>query len=74
MALVFARPDIAEAALSSDEPVPDEAGWMGLLTMEDCIEELLQEPIMDEMDAAGRWRASQDQIDQETENDYQRMV
>lgn len=75
MALVFARPDIAESALSSDEPVPDEAGWMGLLTMEDCIEELLQEPIMDEMDAAGRWRASQD-IDQEggNEGDYQRMV
>ena len=60
MALVFARPDIAEAALSNDEPVPDEAGWMGILTMEDCIEELLQEPIMDEMDAAGRQGGSQD--------------
>lgn len=75
MALVFARPDIAEAALSSDEHVPDEAGWMGILTMEDCIEELLQEPIMDEMDAAGRQRGSED-TEETTESDgvYYRLV
>ena len=75
MALVFARPDIAEAALSSDEPVPDEARWMGILTMEDCIEELRKEPIMDEMDAAGRQRGSHD-AEEATESDgaYYRLV
>ena len=66
MALVCAQPDIAEKALSNDEAVPDEAGWIGILTMEDCIEQLLQEPIMDEMDAAGRLTEIQEDEDEIT--------
>ena len=64
MALVCAQPDIADKALANDEAVPNEAGWIGILTMEDCIEQLLQEPIMDEMDVAGRLTEIQEDEDE----------
>jgi metal transporter CNNM len=56
MAIVCARPDMANAALQTegDAPIPKEAGLMGIITMEDVLEALLQEQIYDEMDAAGR--------------------
>lgn len=54
MALVCARPHIADAALDKGEGVPIEAGLMGIITLEDVLEALLQEDILDEMDAAGR--------------------
>jgi metal transporter CNNM len=60
MAIVCAKPDLANEALqaadgSSDHhPIPLEAGVMGIITMEDVLEALLQEQIYDEMDAAGR--------------------
>ncbi|KAL7532843.1 hypothetical protein ACHAXR_004890 [Thalassiosira sp. AJA248-18] len=54
MALVCARPDVAHEALERDEAVPNDAGLMGIITLEDVLEALLQESILDEMDAAGR--------------------
>jgi CBS domain containing-hemolysin-like protein len=56
MAIVCARPDVANAALQADgdAPIPKAAGLMGIITMEDVLEALLQEQIYDEMDAAGR--------------------
>lgn len=44
LALVCARPHIAEAALAEpDGFVPEEAGLMGIITLEDVLEMLLQE-------------------------------
>jgi metal transporter CNNM len=56
MAIVCARPDMANEALQADgdQAIPLEAGVMGIITMEDVLEALLQEQIYDEMDAAGR--------------------
>jgi metal transporter CNNM len=56
MALVCAMPDIGNAALDKNEPIPQEAGLMGIITLEDVLESLLQEQIYDEMDVAGRLR------------------
>ena len=54
MALVCARPDIGNAALEEDKSLPDEAGLMGIITLEDVLEAILSAQILDEMDAAGR--------------------
>jgi metal transporter CNNM len=57
MAIVCSKPDMANEALQADggdQPIPLEAGVMGIITMEDVLETLLQEQIYDEMDAAGR--------------------
>ncbi|CAJ1964084.1 unnamed protein product [Cylindrotheca closterium] len=50
LALVCARPDIAENCLSSGEALSTHAGFMGVVSIEDVLEELLQETIADEFD------------------------
>ncbi|CAB9516827.1 DUF21 domain-containing protein [Seminavis robusta] len=54
MALVCTRPEEAMAALKKREPVPDEAGLMGVVTLEDVLETLIQEEIYDEYDRQER--------------------
>jgi metal transporter CNNM len=54
LALVCNRPDLGNEALERDEAVPAEAGLLGIITLEDVLEALLQEQIYDERDALGR--------------------
>jgi metal transporter CNNM len=50
MAIVCVWPEIARAALDRKEAIPMEAGVVGIITLENVIEELIQEQIHDEKD------------------------
>ena len=56
MALVCAQPHLGNKALRSGECVPKEAGLIGIITLEDVLEALLQEQIYDENDREERSR------------------
>lgn len=54
MALVCAKPQDGNKALAAGQEVPETAGLMGIVTLEDVLEALLQEQIYDEMDMRER--------------------
>jgi metal transporter CNNM len=60
MVFVCARPDIAMKALDAEDdlPIPSEAGFMGIVTLDDVLECVLQDRIYDELDIKARDRAS----------------
>jgi Hemolysins and related proteins containing CBS domains len=58
MAFVCARPDVATKAMEEGRAIPSEGGFMGLVTLEDVLESIIQERILDEMDMTDRTLAS----------------
>ena len=58
IAFVCAGPHIAERALDEGRAIPPEAGFMGLVTLQDVLESVIQERIYDEADISERNLAS----------------
>ncbi len=54
----YEGPHLAERALKEGRSIPAEAGFMGLVTLQDVLESVLQERIYDEEDVAQRNLAS----------------
>lgn len=57
MTFVCARPDLATRAMDNGLAIPSEAGFMGIVTMEDIMESLIQDRIYDENDIRDRDQA-----------------
>ena len=57
MTFVCVRPDLANKALAAEKPIPIEAGFMGIVTLVDIMESILQDRIYDEEDIKDRDRA-----------------
>jgi len=57
MTFVCARPDLANRVLQRREHIPVEAGLLGLITMVDIMESILQDRIYDERDIIDRNKA-----------------
>jgi metal transporter CNNM len=57
LTFVCARPDLANKALKSEKPIPVEAGLMGIITLVDIMESIIQDRIYDEGDIRDRERA-----------------
>jgi len=56
MALVTGQPDIVQRAWSTGEEIPPDVHMIGIITLEDVIEKLIQEDIFDEHDMDGKPR------------------
>ncbi|KAI2500271.1 DUF21-containing protein [Fragilaria crotonensis] len=68
IALVCENPEVAKVALYEGKPVPPEAGVLGIITLKNILEQLIQEHIFDEKDrrfipserlkwAVAKWKA-----------------
>jgi metal transporter CNNM len=57
LTFVCARPDLANKALKAELPIPVEAGLMGIITLVDIMESIIQDRIYDEGDIRERDRA-----------------
>lgn len=57
LSFVCARPDLANRALQQHLPIPVEAGLLGLITIVDIMESVLQDRIYDEVDVRDQNRA-----------------